>query len=118
MKKGFTLIEMLGSIVILAIVVAAAFPAVLNMIGSSQKKLDDSMKSYAISACAEYVNDNINDFPKQDSLNKNVDIFTLKQKGYISDTKINDNKNSEMLDDNITVKYNGQKYTYEYNEES
>jgi len=99
MKKGFTLIEMIGSIVILAIIALVAFPAVLNMLNSSQVKVDDGMKKYAKGAAKEYVNDHVNDFPRNSSLNKNVSINKLISEGYMTEKSVNDN----MKNDNVEV---------------
>lgn len=108
-KKAFTLIELLGSIAILAMIALVAFPSVLNLINNSQNKIDKSMEDYVISSAREYVNDHVNVYPKkngkhsgQDYIN-NVSICTLIKDGYIDSKLINKEKNSEMLKDKIDV---------------
>lgn len=64
MKRGFTLIEMIGSIIILAMIALVAFPAVLNLITNSQGKIDESMKESIIGAAREYVEDHVNCYPR------------------------------------------------------
>lgn len=113
MKKGFTLVELLGSIVILAVIALVAFPAVLNLLSSSQTKIDDSMKDYAIESTRQYVFDHLNSYEKKSSLSKNVSIETLINEGYISDNIIN-NKNKEMKNDYVTVGFDGTKYVFTY----
>ena len=44
MKKGFTLVELLAVIVVLAILAVITVPVVLNLIGDSNRKLGDEQK--------------------------------------------------------------------------
>ena len=113
-NKGFSLIELLGSITLLAIIAIIAFPAILNLLAGSQNEIDKAMKEYVVSAAREYVNDNIDEFSTSPSLNKKVCIQSLIDKGYISDTTINEKKNSDLKNDAITITNNGTKYVYEY----
>lgn len=95
MKKGFTLVEMLGSIIILAIIALIAFPAVLNLLGTSQNKIDDSTKKYVLEAARSYVNDHVNDYPRVGILEEKKEIIyisTLKNEGYISDNTYDNKK--------------------------
>lgn len=131
MKKGFTLIEMIGSIVILAMIAIVAFPAVLNLLNNSQGKIDDAMKNTAIGAAREYVNDHVNCYPRIGSLptectsspnieNELLTVQHLIDKGYLSETEISNHE--EMKNDCIKVtlssdknsKNQAKKYEYEY----
>lgn len=122
-NKGFTLAELLGAIVILAIIAVIAFPAVLGLLNSSQEETDKSMQDFAVSATREYVNDNMDSFPKAlatDTSEKtygndgNIKIQTLLDEGYIDSTTINSKKNCQMLNDYITVTSDSKKYNYKY----
>ena len=42
MKKGFTLVELLGTIVILGIIAVIAFPAIINQITDARGDINDS----------------------------------------------------------------------------
>ena len=85
-NKGFTLIELLGSITLLAAVALLAFPAILNLIGGSQKEINQSKKSYVESAAADYVSDHENDFTTK------IKVKDLIDYGYISDKAIDADK--------------------------
>ncbi len=122
-KKGFTLTELLGTIVILAIIALIAFPAVLGLINSSQNESDEAMQSFIISATREYVNDNMDDFPKALSTSTSVRSYgddgkitvqTLIDEGYISTTTIDIEDDCELLNDYVEVTSDTQKYIYEY----
>ena len=122
-KKGFTLTELLGTIVILAIIALIAFPAILGLISNSQNESDEAMQSFIISATREYVNDNMDDFPKALSTSTSVRTYgddgkitvqTLIDEGYISTTTIDPEDDCELLNDYVEVTSDTQKYIYEY----
>lgn len=105
-KNGFTLIELLGSITLLAAVALLAFPAILNLIGGSQKEINQSKKSYVESAAADYVTDNENEFQMNSNLNKNIKVRDLINDGYISDKSIDEEKDNVIYNGcvNVTTK--------------
>lgn len=105
-KNGFTLIELLGSITLLAAVALLAFPAILNLIGGSQKEINQSKKSYVESAAADYVTDNENEFQMESNLNKNILVKDLINNGYISDKSIDEEKDNVIYNGcvNVTTK--------------
>jgi len=57
-KKGFTLVELLATIVVLGIVAAIATPAVLGVIEKSKKNAMVANARQMISAAKTYVNEN------------------------------------------------------------
>ena len=117
-KKGFTLTELLGVIVILAIIAIIAFPSVLGLLNSSLNETDEAMQNFAITAARNYVNDNMDSYPKalegQTKTYSNLKIQTLLDEGYISSTTISSEKNCEMLNDEIKITSDSVKYSYEY----
>lgn len=114
-KRAFTLIELLGSIVILSVIALIAFPSVLNLLGSSQNKIDDSMKRYVEGAARQYVNDNVNLFPKTGSTVKIVTISDLHDQGYVNDSSYN---NQSIQSGCVKVSVDSfKKYVYEYTNE-
>ena len=64
-NKGFTLIELIGTIVILALIALVVFPATLSVLNKGQNEVDNSVKETIIAAAHKYVTDNLNNFPKQ-----------------------------------------------------
>lgn len=117
-SKGFTLTELLGVIVILAIIAIIAFPSVLGLLNSSQNETDEAMQNFAITAARSYVNDNMDSYPKalegQTKTYSNLKIQTLLDEGYISSTTISSEKNCEMLNDEIKITSDSVKYSYKY----
>ena len=112
-KKAFTLIELLGSIVILGLIALVAFPAILNFLSSSQNNIDEAKKSVIIGAAKEYVNDNINSYKKESTLNKNIQTSTLISEGYITNKDIIDNSNFNNTCTNVKVN-SDKKYIFEF----
>ena len=90
-NKGFTLMELLGSITILALIAIIAFPAILNMLGDSQSKIDKAKQDYVISAAREYVKDN------DLEVNTTIEVSTLIEQNYLKKDMIDE----EMKDDKI-----------------
>lgn len=76
-KKGFTLIELIGSIVIIAALALIAFPAILSLLNSGQKQVDNNVIKFMESAALDYVNENSENNPTG---------CTLVRDGYISTT--------------------------------
>ena len=118
MKKGFTLIEMIGSIIILAMIALVAFPAVLNLITNSQKKVDKSMQDAAISAASEYVMDHVNCYPRISTVpsectgkpqlnDETLTVETLINAGYLSEKDINNQ--TELKNDVIKITNSSEK---------
>ena len=66
-NRGFTLVELLAVIIILAGIALIAFPILLNTIKNSEDKIDGATRKLVISAAKLYVDENLNDYPKKDS---------------------------------------------------
>ena len=115
-KKGFTLIELLGSIVILGLIALVAFPAILNFLSSSQENIDEAKKSVILGAAKDYVNDNVNNYKRDSSLNKKINTSDLINSGYITNKDILENDN--FNNSHVCVKVNdSEKYIFIYNGE-
>ena len=65
MKKGFTIAEMIGVVIILCVIAVIAFPPILNLIKNTEKDLDDANKELVITAATQYVTMHNNDFAKK-----------------------------------------------------
>ncbi len=80
-KNGFTLIELVGAVVIIAILALIAFPALVSMLNKGQAKIDKSVKEFVMAAVAEYVNDNIDSLGTKRRIDVTADLI---ENGYIS----------------------------------
>ena len=59
-KKGFTLVELLGVIIILALIFALALPSVINILRKAEIKIDDATKKVIVDATEDYLSKNTN----------------------------------------------------------
>lgn len=95
-KKGFTLVELIGVVVILGLIALVAFPALLNQINDSKKQVSDSQKNIIISAAKTYVEDNKNEFADKD-------YFIIDMEDLIKGDYINKQIVSSYIDENNKV---------------
>ena len=90
MNKGFTLTEVVGVIIILALIALLAFPPMLNLIKNSENDIDEATKQFVYTASSQYVNKYINDFPKLESNIYCITINDLVKDEFLSSTILND----------------------------
>ncbi len=62
-KKGFTLAELLGVVVIISILAILAFPPIINQIKKSRNKISDATMKILTSATEMYMDYHQNQFP-------------------------------------------------------
>ena len=121
MKKGFTLIEMLAVIVILAIVSLIIFPEVNKVINSSKEKGYKAQIDNLINATKKLVVKDTTILPPVGSdVIKCVTFTSLKNAGEIDTDVIYDpRENNRQITGYITIRYSNeyQSYTYAYSED-
>lgn len=120
MKKGFTLIEMLAVIVILAIVSLIIFPEVNKNIKNSKEKAYNTQINNLINATKEMVVRDTTILPPAGSdIVKCVTFTALKNAGKIPSDIIYDPRDSKVqLTGYITIRYSAEysQPIYEYSE--
>ncbi len=112
MKKGFTITEILGVIIILCIIGVIAFPPILNLVKKTEKDIDNSTKELVITAAGQYISRNENDFSKKVGNNYYIYINDLINTQLISDSVFNETSITEDSCVKVTVN-NDYKYEYE-----
>ena len=110
-NKGFTLIELLAVITILSIILLIAFASVGSVIRNSKNSLHDSQINQ-IEKAAEYYN-NKEGLKDYDIC---INVSDLIDEGYIKQDEVKDPKSGENIEGSVNIKYNGKKYSYEYQE--
>ncbi len=112
MKKGFTLIELMAVIVILAIIAAIAFPFIQEAIKNSREKACEEQKQRIESAAERWAADNS---ALLQGKNTSISISNLKKNGYLaSDQELNNPANNEEMTGSVTLKYDATYKQYEY----
>lgn len=118
MKKGFTLVEMMGVIVLLAIVGMIVFPEVNKVIKNSREKLYDEQIGNLIKVTKEYVLYNTELLPEVGQTSC-ISLDDLKVSGRISSDDVIDPRDREQIIDGfivITYSEDYNQYNYEFNE--
>ncbi len=81
-EKGFTLVELLGVLVLLTVVVLVAFPNILGVVKSTSDQVSDATKSLLESNARSYVNDNLSNYSDSTKKNYCVSVEDLIEEGY------------------------------------
>lgn len=95
MKRGFTLAELLGVTVLLALIMAVSYPALFKIFEDKTTQIDSNKKEIIESAAINYVKLNINEYPYTEGKNTCLFLKTLVDNNKVSDTI------SEGLEDRI-----------------
>ncbi|MBQ9071535.1 MAG: type II secretion system protein [Bacilli bacterium] len=90
-NKGFTLIELIGVIVVLVAIFLVAFPSLLGTTKQDEEKLYTSMVDDLCLAGETYIYSNIDDYPELSTPNSTIylNISNLIKDGSVSKNKVN-----------------------------
>lgn len=102
-KKGFTLIELIGVVVILGIISLVVFPALLNQISNSKQQVSDSQKQIIIAAAKNYVEENKNEYA-------NKETYTIPVNDLISNNFLNKDIIKSYSEGELLVTYTNGEY--------
>ena len=121
--KGFTLVELLGIIIILGVVALICFPKVNSMIKQSKQDAYDAQVKNIVDSARSWAVDNNSKLPQINSSSElRISILDLINEGYINDTKNNNLVNpldeTKTMDGCVIIKYFNEynQYSYEYSE--
>ena len=115
MKKGFTLVELLAVIAVLALIAAIAYPIVTGLISDMKENASESQKREIIDAAKYWAQDNSGLLSDTVGDIYTISIEKLKTDGYLTNEKLRDIDTDTILK-KACVKITTQehKYTYEY----
>lgn len=118
MKRGFTLVELLGVIVILGIIALIITPVVSGTIKESKEKAYKKQINVIETAAKEWGTENDDKLPNIDS-QRIIAITTdmLLDAGKIQNTEVNNPKTGSTMEGCVIVRYNSEYSQYEYNYE-
>ncbi len=114
MKKAFTLIELLGVLIILAVIALITFPIIDNLLTSSRQQAYQRSVEGILEAAKLYVTGE-SDFPSNDI--KKIDLQTLINSGLLEDKDIIDPRNNEDMIGCILYKWDDSNNQYQYSYE-
>lgn len=125
MKKGFTLVELIATLIVLSIVALIVVPNIYDSIVEYREQLYETQLIAIETSTKNWVADHIDDenFPKNNDETIFVNLKTLEENGYI-DENLKNPKNSTVFNDIVftvvTCKvidkddYNDKNYKYTY----
>lgn len=116
MKKGFTLTELIGVVIILALLALLSFPSILKMMKGTKIELSEASKEILYNATDNYIKDNPNAFFRNNGNVYCISVETLTKNNYLS-TKIYDSTTGNELpqDSLVEAKYDHDKFDYVLN---
>lgn len=113
-KNGFTLAELLGVMVLLALISLITVPAVTESLNSYKTKLCNSQIDQIISAAKSWAKDNMILLPENDKDTYELSLKTIVDYGYI-DKKVNNpvtNKEFDLDDTVVVITKKKKRYIY------
>ena len=110
-KNGFTLVELLGVIILLGVLSVIVVPEVRDSIKQSKKKAYDKQIDTVITAAKNWVSDNIDELSEETIF---IDIQSLKQNGFLENKKIINPVNNKEINGCVAIIYEEDFNQYEY----
>ena len=89
MKKGFTLAELLGVLVVLALISMIAIPSVANVIKDYKNQACVIQFSYVIEAGKSWASNNLDKLPNTTGEYVDITILDLIEYGYLAEDLVN-----------------------------
>lgn len=119
MKKGFTLAELIGVIVVLALICLITVPAVSNVLKDNKKSLCKTQLKNILVAANNYASENLLSMPTEEGEVVTITIQDLIDTSFIDDD-IKNPVNKEMFDSEIeiTIKKVGKKLDIDFTDET
>lgn len=104
-KKGFTLAEVLGVIIILGLLVIVSFPPLLNQLKKSKSTLSDATLKILGTSAELYIDEHPSSYPIKSGNIYCIKLETLVNNGYLK-SPILDASSGETIDETTNyVKY-------------
>lgn len=114
-KKGFTLAELLGVIVLLGILAVVAFPPLLNQLNKSKDKLSEATVKVLGIAAEQYIDEHSSNYPIKNGNVYCIKLETLVNYNYLKSPIMDASSGEEIDISNNYVKFKINKYNdYEY----
>lgn len=115
MKKGFTLIELMGVLVIIGLLSLIIIPVTTNIIKEQKEETYNMQIKSLILAAKNYGSDNLFYLPQTEDEYIYVTIKELRKGGYLDATTISSSSNQPLSEcARIKITRKGQTYEYEY----
>ena len=84
MKRGYTLVELLGVMIILGLILLVSFPLIINQIKKSNEAISESTRILIENSAELYISDNEAEYPINPGATYYVAVETLVNEGLVS----------------------------------
>ena len=118
-NKGFTLVEMITVIALLAIIGMISIPVVEGVIKRSKDRVYEAQLEEIKSGAKKYATEYIENISSVDGGQTIVCLSKLKELGYLENTKIVDPRTDLVMDGGIKIRYveSSKNFKYIYDED-
>ena len=103
MKKGFTLIEMIGVMVIISLLLLLVMPNIINYIKKGGDIKDKATKEILYTAAKKFMEDNKEDFKKDKYSTYCIKVNILSNEGYIDSPMTLSSSDKDITNNNSTT---------------
>ena len=119
MRKGFTLLELLGIIILLGVIILVAVPSLIQSNKNAEINDQKEFNNAVNNACISYIqvhSDEYNDLLNTSGTSKTIETETLTKEGYLKSTLKNPNSKTNIEEENsqIIAKNSNGQITCEY----
>ena len=99
-KNGFTLIELIGIIIIIALVSLVVFPSLVNVTRNAEEKKKNENLNTLYLAAEDYVDLNYDDFTSLNMIGNHeyIKVLTLINENYVEAGMLNPNTNETIVE--------------------
>lgn len=111
-KKGFTLVELLGVMVVLAVILVLSIPPIINQLTKSKQETYEAGEEVIYNAAIQYLEDNVN--LKQVTRLSQPEVYCISLQTLVNDGKLKEpiknlktNENYDLEKVYIRLSYNG-----------
>lgn len=104
-KKGFTLAEVLGVIIILGLLVIVSFPPLLAQLKKSQNKLSDATLKILGTATEQYIEDHPSQYPMTNGTVYYIKLETLVLNGYLKSPIMDASTGEQISESTNCIKF-------------
>ena len=115
-KSGFTLVELIGVVILLGLIALIAIPPIMNSVRKTKGEISDASKEILYSATASYLSAHENEYPKTNGNVYCITLSDLVKEEYLA-TEVYDSVTGEpiSLDNKVEVIVGNGSYSYNLN---